>query len=73
MSDGINREEFQQWMGLLRDDIKGVHTRLDHLNGRTREVEGKVKVLESERSSDPVARWGAGIGAALSAALAYFK
>lgn len=43
---GIDREEFHHWMELLREDIGGVHARLDVLNGRTRTVETKVALLE---------------------------
>lgn len=59
--DMVDRDEFRQWMSVLRDDIKGVHVRLDAQNGRTRTLENKVAVLEDrgEHAKDPKARWGA--------------
>lgn len=64
----LERDEFETWMGVLREDIKGVHVRLDLLNGRTRVTESKIAVLE-DRGSD--ARRGGmvsgGIGAAIVA------
>lgn len=47
----LGREEFLLHMELVRADIKGVHDRLDALNGRTREVERDVEVLK-DRSDD---------------------
>lgn len=62
----IERNEFEGWMELLRGDIKGVHDRLDGLNGRTRVSEQKIAVLEdrSQKTSDPTARWTAGLAGA---------
>jgi len=78
MSEGIKSDEFQRWMGVLREDIQGVHERLDGLNGRTRANEQAIAVLASQSATakDPAARWtgmGAAIGSALAAALAWFK
>jgi hypothetical protein len=69
----LERDEFEAWMGLLRGDIKGVHERLDGLNGRTRTVESKVAVLESQvdlasqTGSDRTARM-TGLGGVLASA-----
>ena len=48
----ISREEFQGWMELIREDISGVHSRLDGLNGRTRTAESAIAVLQNQRSED---------------------
>ena len=40
----IERDEFVAWMDVLRGDIKGVHDRLDDLNGRTRITEQTIAV-----------------------------
>ena len=69
----ISPDEFQRWMQVLRDDIQGVNTRLDVLTGRTRDAEQKIAVLESQGKTDPIARWGAAIGAAAAGALGWFK
>lgn len=73
----ISRDEFGAWMELIRSDIKGVHTRLDTLNGRTRAVETELAVMKASGSDggpskDSAARWGAGIGAGLLALWQYF-
>jgi hypothetical protein len=47
----LSRDEFENWMRVLREDIQGVHERLDGLNGRTRRVENKVSVLEDRASA----------------------
>ena len=47
----INRDEFENWMQVLREDIHGVHERLDKLNGRTRTMENAVAVLQ-DRGAD---------------------
>lgn len=48
----ISRDEFNQWMGLIRQDIAGINARLDVLNGRTRLAETAIAVLQNERESD---------------------
>jgi hypothetical protein len=68
---GIEREEFEAWMRVLRSDIHGVHTRLDDLNGRTRKAETEIAVLKDrgDQSKDGHARyagWGGVIAAAAS-------
>lgn len=73
----LGRDEWEGWMRLLREDIRGVHDRLDALNGRTRASELRIAVLQdrSDAVVDPAARWGAvgsGIGALLAGALAWF-
>ena len=45
----IERGEFQAAVEQIREDIRGVHTRLDALNGRTRKTESDIAVLQ-ERS-----------------------
>jgi hypothetical protein len=62
----IEREEFESWMNVLRSDIRGVHERLDGLNGRTRQAEQAIAVLQSQATKDPAARYSA-IGAAAAA------
>ena len=63
----------------IRDGIDGINERLDALNGRTRKVEQDVAVLHdrAEQGTEATAaakasaiKWGAGIGAALSALFA---
>ncbi len=82
----LTREEFIEHFRLLRDDVKGVHTRLDVLNGRTRAVETEVAVLKDRAdqhaelaqqtavvaaaSKASAMKWGAGIGAAMAALIA---
>lgn len=78
----IEATEFDRWMGLIRDGLKGVNDRLDIVNGRIRETEKAIvridaTIAERERQEnrDPVARLGAGITAAVvivAAVLAYF-
>lgn len=62
----IDHDEFNRWMELLRDDIHGVHDRLDRLNGRTRENEQAIAVLQDRgvRATDAGARWIGGLAAA---------
>lgn len=76
--DSVNSAEFSRWMNLIQDGIKGVHDRLDTLNGRTREVESDVAVLKAQSATakDPAARWtavGSAIGAAIAGVGAWFK
>lgn len=78
----IDAQEFDRWMVVLRDGIKGVNDRLDVVNGRIRETEKAIvridaTLVERERQQarDPVARLGAGVTAALvivAAVLVYF-
>ena len=60
MSD-LSREEFESWMYRLRDDIKGVQDRLDLINGRMRQAESDIAVLQDRGTRDPGARWSAGL------------
>jgi hypothetical protein len=72
----LEREEFKSWMELLRNDIAGVHERLDELNGRTRVVENKVAVLEDRGSRDTTARvqgLGGIVASAASFIYAWFR
>ena len=70
MSD-LGRQEFEGWMQLIREDIRGVHSRLDTINGRVRNTETEIAVLKdrgTEKTKDPAARWGAA-GAIVAGAL----
>ena len=73
---GIERDEFESWMQLLRADVQGIHLRLDTLNGRTRECETDIAVLKDRGARDTTARWagiGSGIGGILYAAYHAFS
>ena len=61
---GIEREEFQTAVAIIRDDIRGVHSRLDALNGRTRSNEQAIAVLEDRHSDGrrSGAAWGGFVG-----------
>ena len=48
----ISRDEFEGWMQLLREDVQGVHRRLDTLNGRTRTAESAIAVLQDRSTED---------------------
>lgn len=43
---GLSRDEFLEHIGLVREDVQGVHVRLDALNGRTRSAENTIAVLK---------------------------
>ena len=60
----LEREEFKTWMELLREDVRGVQDRLDVLNGRTRETEQAVAVLQDRAGGAKVA---AGVSAGVIA------
>jgi len=45
----IDRDEFRDAVHLIRDDIAGVHTRLDALNGRTRANELEIVRLQERQ------------------------
>lgn len=66
----LSRDEFLTHINLLRGDIRGVHDRLDDLNGRTRQTEQDIAVLQDRdvRAKDPAARWTglSGIAAAVA-------
>lgn len=57
----------------VREDIQGVHARLDTLNGRTRTLENDVAVLKSSADTTPskkdLRNYGAGFGAAGASAV----
>lgn len=57
--------ELDRLYKLMDDGFNGVHSRLDALNGRTRENEQDIAVLKDRGGS--AARWGAGASAALVA------
>jgi hypothetical protein len=63
----LTRDEFIANIGYIRDDVKGVHDRLDTLNGRTRTLENAVAVLKDRTnqvaSPKDVRNYGAGFGA----------
>jgi len=67
----IDREHLEAMEQRLLTAVRGVHDRLDCLNGRTRIVEQSVAVLgdRSERDSARAASWGAGAGAAIGGAI----
>lgn len=78
----LSREEFERWMEVLRDDVRGahdrlrddvrgVHDRLDALNGRTRKAEQAIAVLEDRGQRDMAARW-TGIGSLIAAVGGFF-
>ena len=71
MAEGIDRYEFESWMKLLRDDVQGVHTRLDVLNGRTRTVETEIAVLK-DRSANG-GKHGAVAGGAVAFLVGVFE
>lgn len=59
----IEREEFLAHVGYIRADIQQLVARLDELNGRTRDVEGKIAVLQAQAPAHgSAAAWGGGIG-----------
>ena len=55
----ISRDEFNRLYQLVETGFQGVHSRLDHLNGRTRTTEQKIAVLE-DRSDGRW--WGGALG-----------
>ena len=64
----VESDEFHRWMQVLRDDIAGVSGRLDVLNGRTRDAEQKIAVLESQTPDDgstKAAAWGGGMASVI--------
>lgn len=80
MTTELKREEFQEWMRLLRADIQGIHERLDVLNGRTRQNEQDIAVLKATTvpvivpsSNKAAAAWGGGVGGALFLAAELLK
>ena len=52
----ITREEFREAIAQVREDIKGVHTRLDALNGRVRTSEDAIARLQERL------KWFASVG-----------
>lgn len=74
MAGGIDTEEFERWMNLLREDMRGIHMRLDVLNGRVRLLESETAVLKSNQSSNgAAAAWGGSIGGAVVGAVEAVK
>lgn len=51
MAEPLSRDEFLAHIGYIRDDIAGVHQRLDVLNGRTRATETAIVVLQTEAAA----------------------
>lgn len=47
----ISREEFLTHVGFIREDVAGVHDRLDTLNGRTRTVETAIGSLQASHEA----------------------
>jgi hypothetical protein len=62
------QRELDQLREQIRDGFAGTHARLDALNGRVRENETAIAVLEDRGTRDPAARWGAGIAIAAGVA-----
>ena len=56
----------------IREKLDETNTHLKELNRRTAKTETRVAVLEdrSDRQSFSAAKWGAGVGAAISALVA---
>lgn len=54
---GIERDEFQAAVAIIRDDIKGVHARLDTLNGRTRINEQNVIRIQERMKAEKKSHW----------------
>jgi hypothetical protein len=46
MGDELSRAEFLAHIGYLREDVAGITTRLDRLNGKTDTHSQKIAVLE---------------------------
>lgn len=63
----LSRTEFITHVTYIREDVAGVHERLDTLNGRTRKLENAVAVLNdrADKAASPkdVRNYGAGFGA----------
>lgn len=57
----IDADEFQRWMVLLRTDMKDIGDRLDLLNGRTRDTETAIAVLQDRSANGIAAAWGGGV------------
>lgn len=67
----VQRDEFERWMNLIRDDIQEIHARLDELNGRTRTNETHIAVLTDRGThEDREARRSGMRGGAIIAAIA---
>lgn len=61
--DPLSRAEFLAHMGYVRQDLAEVKDHLAQLNGRTREVETKIAILEvAEPQASKAAAWGGGVG-----------
>lgn len=60
----ISREELDRLYKTLDDGFKGVHSRLDRVNGTVGEHTVKIAVLE-ERAHPAI--WGGGVGACVAA------
>jgi len=65
----IDRDEFRDAVHLIRDDIAGVHTRLDALNGRTRANEIAIARLQErhQRQTRKGAAWLGSLSVGLAA------
>ena len=58
----ISREEFQRLYDTIDDGFRGVHVRLDRMNGRIGTAETDIAVLQEKSSAARSAAWGGGIG-----------
>lgn len=65
----LEREDLQFFTELIREDIKGVHVRLDALNGKTNRNTTDIAVLQSQQEQNNKSMrnqsvgWGTGAGA----------
>jgi tetrahydromethanopterin S-methyltransferase subunit G len=70
----IDQQDFDRWMQVLRDDIQGVHDRLDTINGRVRTTEQDVAVLhERTGGHGTAAAVGGGIAGVIYGAVEVVK
>lgn len=76
MEDAHLLDTLRQIREDIKDGFQQVHVRLDALNGRLRETEANVAVLEDRATRDMTARVGGGLSlmvAAIGALYQYLK
>lgn len=69
----ISREELARLYQTLDDGFRGVHARLDKLNGTVGDHGEAIAVLEDRGTRDPLARVGGGIVAVILLIWAWLK